>query len=275
MTDQLPDRGHNMPPELLPVLPPEPAESAVATAVSEIQKEAPEPPPYDLARHTAFKLRVTAFADACGKWRDLGVISTAEQSAKLTDFIGGARGLTKQIEDARKSEKGIWDAKANAVQAAYVALIETMTKAAETVKPLQADWLRREQARIDAEKAEAARVAREKADEAARLAAEAAARNDVAGEVEAERLAKEAAKEQKSAARHITAKAGSATGGGRAMALRTVRTAEIHNFNGVYLAFRDDPAVREVLQRLADAAVRAGVEFDPKVLTVKEEKVAA
>lgn len=275
MTDQLPDRGHNMPPELLPVLPPEPAEDAVTTAISKIQVLAPEPPPYDLARHTAFKLRVDAFADACGKWRDLKVIQTAEQSEKLTDFITGARGIAKQIEERRKIEKGIWDAKGAEVQKAYVGLIEVMTRAIDTVKPLQADWLKREQDRIDAAKAEAALVAKAKADEAARLAAEAAARNDVAGEVEAERLAKEAAKEAKAAVRPVSAKAGSATGGGRAMALRTVRTAEIHSFNAVYMHFREDPEVRDLLQRLANAAIRSGVEFDPKILTVKSEQVAA
>lgn len=273
--NDIPDRGHNMPPELLPVLPPEPTEEQVKAELAGRDQGGLAELPYDPVRHAAFKARVDAFAEACGKWRDLKVIQTAEQSEKLTDFISGARGIAKQIEERRKAEKGIWDAKGAEVQKAYVGLIDVMTRAIDTVKPLQADWLKREQDRIDAEKAEAARIAKEKADEATRLATEAAARNDVAGEVEAERLAKEAAKEEKSAARVTTAKASSATGGGRAMALRTVRTAEIHSFNGVYLAFRDDPAVREVLQRLADAAVRAGVEFDPKILTVKEEKVAA
>ncbi|MCA0424024.1 MAG: hypothetical protein LCH61_12000 [Proteobacteria bacterium] len=273
MTDQLPDRGHNMPPELLPVLPPEPAAEAVSTAVESLKPRVL--PPYDLTIHTAFKLRVDAFADACGKWRDLKVIQTAEQAEKLTDFISGARGIAKQIEENRKAEKGIWDAKGAEVQKAYVGLMDVMTRAIETVKPLQADWLKREQDRIDAEKAEAARIASEKAEEAARLAAEAAARNDVAGEVEAERLAKDAAKEVKAAARPTSAKAGSASGGGRAMALRTVRTAEIHSFNAVYMHFREDPDVRALLQSKANAAIRSGVEFDSKILTVKTERVAA
>lgn len=266
--------GGNFPPEALPALPPEPTGDQVDAALSQIEP-ANEPPPYDVAKHTAFALRVSAFAEACGKWRDLKTIQTAEQSGKLTDFITGARGIAKQIEDARKTEKGVWDAKGKAVQDAYVGLIDIMTRAVETVKPLQADWLMRENARIEAERAETRRIAAEKEEAAAKAAAEAAARNDVAGEVEAERMAAEAAKAKKAAERQTTAKAGSASGAGRTMALRMVRTAEIQNLNQVYLHFRDHPDVREVLQRLANAAVRAGVEFDPKIITVKEEKVAA
>lgn len=273
--NDLPDRGHNMPPELLPVLPPEATDEQIGAQFEKPVEELVAELPYDPIKHAGFKVRVNAFAEACGKWRDLKVIQTAEQSEKLTDFISGARGIAKQIEEARKAEKGVHDAKAKVVQDAYVALIETMTRAVDTVKPMQADWLKREQARIDAEKAEAARLAKEKADEAARLAAAAAARNDVAGEVEAERMAKEAAKEENAAYRPVSAKAGSATGGGRAMSMRTIRTAEIHNFNQVYLMFRDEPEVRDLLQRLANAAVRCGVAFDPKTLTVKEEKVVA
>ena len=273
--NDLPDRSHNNPPELLPVLPPEPTEEQVKAQLGKPVEELAAELPYDPIRHAAFKARVIAFTDACGKWRDLKTIQNVEQSEKLTDFITGARGIAKQIEEARKEEKGVHDAKAKVVQDAYVLLIDMMTRAVETVKPLQADWLKREQDRIAAEKAEAARVAKEKADEAARLAAEAAARNDVAGEVEAERLAKDAAKEEKAAARPASAKAGSATGGGRAMSLRTVRTAEIHSQNGVYMHFRENAEVRDLLQRLANAAVRSGVEFDPKILTVKTEQVAA
>ena len=39
--------------------------------------------------------------------------------------------------------------------------------------------------------------------------------------------------------------------------------------------FREHPDVIDLLQRLATAAVRAGVEFDPKILTVKKDQVPA
>ena len=272
----LPGRGHNLPPEIdiLPALPPEPSQEAVVLEMS-AAAGSNEPPPFDLAAVTAFKMRVTAFADACGKWRDLGQIQNAEQSAKLTDFVSGARGIAKQIEDKRKSDKKVWDDKAKAVQAAYAPLIDIMDRALDSVKPMQADWLKRENERIAREKAEQERIARDKAAEAERMAAAAAARNDVIGEAEAEAARKEADKALRDAARQVSAKAGSATGGGRAMSLRKVKTAEIHSINGVYMHFREHPAVTELLQRLANEAVRQGVEFDPRILTVKIEEFAA
>lgn len=272
---ELPPRNHNAPPELLPVFPPEPTAEAVAEAIAPAEGGGSAPLPYDAELHAKLRIQSLAFADACGKWRDLKTIVTAEQADKLTDFISGARGLAKKVEEARKAEKKVWDDKGAAVHKAFVALTDILTRAADSVKPLQADWLKREQDRINAEQAEKRRLAAEAAAEADRLAAQAAARNDVVGEAEAEKAAKEAAKLQKVADRDVRAKAGSATGGGRAMSLRTVKTANIVSQNGVYMHFREHPRVREVLQALANEAVRAGVEFPENILTVKTDKVAA
>lgn len=271
LNDHLPDRGHNLPPdiELLPTLPPEPSAEAVAEAIAQGPEQS-EPPPYDANAVAAFKLRVTAFADASGKWRDIKTITTADQSARLTDFIDGARGVAKAIEAKRKDDKKGWDDKAAAVHAAYVGLLDIMNRVVETVRPLQADWLRRENERIAAEKAEKARIAAEQRAEAERLAAAAAARNDVAGEAEAAKMLKQAEKAAKSATRPTKASAGSASGAGRTMSLRTVKVAVIHNQNAVYMHFREHSDVVEVLQRLATQAVRSGIEFEERVLTVKE-----
>ena len=251
-------RNHNLPPDIaeLPSLPPEPTEEAVQAAVAALAPTE-EPKPYDVAAHTAFAVKVSAFTAACGLWKDLKTISTQLQSEKLTDFISGARTIWGTIEAKRKEEKGFWDAKGKVVHADYTLLLDKLTRAVEDLKPLQADWLTRENARIAAEKAEAARIAKEKADEAARLLAQAEARNDVSGAVEAERLLAEAAKETKAAAKPGRAKAGSATGGGRAMSMRTVRSAEITNFNAVYMHFRTDPRVQALLQQLANEAFAA------------------
>ena len=272
---ELPPRSHNEPPELLPVFPPEPTAEAVAESIAPAEGGGSEPLPYDAERHAKLRLQALAFADACGKWRDLKTITTAEQAEKLTDFVAGARGLTKKVEETRKAEKKVWDDKGAAVQKAFVALTDILTRATESVKPLQADWLKREQDRINAEQAEKRRLAEEAAAEAARLAAQAATRNDVVGEAEAEKAAKEAAKLQKAAGRDVRAKAGSATGGGRTMSLRTVKTAQIVSQNAIYMHFREHPRVQEVLQALANEAVRAGVEFPENILTVKTEQVAA
>lgn len=274
--DTLPDRGHNQPPELitLPSLPPEPTEEALEAAIASIAPT-DEPLPYNAVELAKLAATVAAFTDACGKWKDLKTISTVEQSGKLTDFITGARGVWTKIETKRKEEKGVHDARAKIVQDAFTLLLDKVKKATDDLKPMQAAWLVAENARIAKEKADALAAAEEKRLEAERLAAAAASRNDVSGEVEAARMLEDAKKETKQAARTETAKSGSATGGGRAMSLRTVKTAEIHSRNAVYMHFRDHPDVVELLQRLATQAVQAGFEFEEKILTVKTVQVAA
>jgi hypothetical protein len=125
------------------------------------------------------------------------------------------------------------------------------------VKPLQASWLRREQARIDAEKAEKRRAAEALQVAAEEAAALAAANNSVTGEMEAERLQKEAAAMEQAANREVRANVQSASGGGRTMALRKITKARIKDINNAYRHYRDRPEVAEVLTRLADAEIRA------------------
>lgn len=95
--------------------------------------------------------------------------------------------------------------------------------------------------------------------EAQRLAAEAAASNDIMGQVEAEALAKQAAQETLAAER-MTAKAGksqSASGGGRTIALVTTRTAQIDNIRLAFMAVQDHPYVVEAIQRALNERIRA------------------
>lgn len=256
MNDEAPAQiGHNNPPE--PTLPPEVSVEAAKAAAGAMDEAQDINLPYDLTTLAAFSLRVDAFVAACTAWRNLQTIQNAEQSGRLVDFVDGARGIYKQIDERRKSEKIVWDDKSDAVQAAYSPLLAKMKLASDSVKPLQTDWNNREQARINAEKAEAARLAKEKADEAVRLAALAAETNDVAAEAEAARLAKEAAKEAKSASRPTKASATSATGSGRTMSNRTTRTAVIKNQNQVYMHFRDHSGLQAYLLQLCNQAVRS------------------
>lgn len=265
------DRGHNRPPELLPSLPPEDVVDAEGIEAARIAHEGVTT--YDAEAMARLTVQVGTFANACGAWKDLGLISSAAQSERLTDFITGARKLFKIVDEHRKSEKKRWDDAAQEVQDAFAPLLKMLERCAGDLKPMQEDWLKRESKRIADEKAEQARAAREAAEAAAKAAAEAEARNDVAGAVMAEQAAKDAEKALKAAERTTTAKAGSATGAGRTMALRTVRMAQINNQNTVYMHFRDRPEVQDVLQRLANAAVRSG-ESVPGCETI-EQQVAA
>lgn len=256
MNDAIPERGHNNPPELLPVLPlaidDEVAKQNVAgSAATE------EDLPYDPVIHESLRLNVTAFCDAAGAWADLKQINSTAQSERLTDFVAGARGLFKKADEARKKAKSIHDARGAAVQKAFTPLLDKLERIAGMMKAMQTDWLQREDARIKAEQRKAQEEADQKRREAEAAAAQAAARNDVSGQVDAEAALKEADDAAKAAARETKAQAGSATGGGRTMALRNQAYARITNPRAVFMHFESHPEVVDVLQRLADRAVRA------------------
>lgn len=272
MNDATPDRGHNNPPELLPVLPP-PISDEVARQNLAEQPETDEPPVFDPVIHEALRLNVAAFCDAAGAWLDLKIITTTEQSERLTDFVAGARGLFKKVDTARDAAKRPYDEKADKVQKAFKPLMDKLEKIAKSMKDMQADWLRREEARIAAEKRALQEEADRKRREAEAAAAQAAARNDISGQVDAEAALKEAEDQAAAASRTEKARAGSATGGGRTMALRTQAYAEVENWRAVFMHFENRQEVKDVLQRLADAAIRGG-ETVPGAKR-QERKVAA
>ena len=293
MNDQsgLPPRSHNLPDDemMLPVLPGEATPEQIARAQE--AAKAPEKieglQPYDPAKHAELQAHVQVFCDAAGKWLDIKTVQNTEQAERLTDFITGARALHKRVEDSRKAEKKPWDDLGKKVQDAYKPMTGPPDKQGKNAGALvligmrmdqmQKDWLRREDARIAAEKREAEAKARAAREAAEKAAAEAAARNDISGQVEAEEALKAAQKQEKAASKPVKAQAGSATGAGRTMALRTVRTAEIVNRKAALLYWMNDPALIAELQRIANAAVRSGeITEDQAILAgikIKTEKV--
>lgn len=262
MQDELPDRHHNQPPEdmALPVLPGDATPEQIARAQE--GASAPEPvkgiTAYDKDTHAALEAHVQVFCDAAGKWLDIKTVSNAEQSERLTDFVTGARDLYKMVEDSRKAAKKPWDDLGAQVQKAYAPLSSKVKIIAEKMKAMQADWLKRENARIAEERREAEAKARAEREAAEKAAREAAERNDISGQVEAEEALKKAEKAQKQAAKPAKARTGSATGGGRAMSLRKQKFARVINKRACFAFFQNHPDVEEVLTRLATAAVRSG-----------------
>lgn len=231
------------------------------------------PPPYDAIAHAASVSKAQEVADAAASWMALGEIETEEQSQMLTDFVAATRKIEKAIDAERAEAKKPHDLAGKAVQKAYETPLSILDKCLAKAKLLQSGWLIKEQKRIAAEKARLAEEAAQKRAEAEAEAQRAALNNDIAGQVAAEEAEKEAAALEKAANRKETAKAGSYTGGGRTMALRTVKTAVIVSRRQVLMHYQDHPDVVDVLQRLANAAVRAG-ETVPGV-EVDEKQVAA
>lgn len=215
------------------------------------------PPPYDPDTHAALQKKVDAFNDAGKAWLDLKEIASEGQSEKLTDFVSGARKLWKEVDTARSDAKRPHDDAGAAVQNAYKPLLDLLTRLADKVKPLQTAWLAKLAREEEERKAALRREEEAKRKAAEEAAAVAAATNDTAAEVEAERLAKEAADAAKAAAKTTTVKAGSATGAGRSMSLRTIREVEIVEPLQVFMRFRAHPEMLELLKRLAEREVRA------------------
>lgn len=232
------------------------------------------PPPYDPDKLEAARVAVTDFNGAAKEWLDLKSLETAGQSQRLTDFVAGARKLAKKIDATRDDQKRPHDERAKAVQSAFKPLLDAVSAMIDRVKPLQEDWLKRVRDEEEKRRAEERQRA-----EAERLAAEearkaAAATNDVAGQVEAERWAKEAAAVEAVASKEVRVSAGSATGSGRTMALRKTYEVEITNPLSVFMRYRSHPDVIETLRRLVSADVRSagydGSPIDGAKITVRE-----
>ena len=216
------------------------------------------PPPYDPDVLQQHKAKATEFLVAAGEWADIKVITTEEMAERLNDFMAGARKVYSDMESARKKQKEPHIAAGKAVDVAFGTTLDALEKAMKALKEnLLTPYLVEKDRREKAEQEERRRAAAAAAEEAERLRREAEARNDFSGIAESEEAAKAAAKDEKAAAKPVSAKVGSATGGTRSTGLREQKTVVVTNLNALFMALRDRPEVEELLVRLANAHVRA------------------
>ncbi len=197
-------------------------------------------------------------ADAAGAWLDLGEIEDEAQAEKLTDFVSGATKIEKGIEEARKAAKEPHATAAKAVDEVYRRPAEIVARCKAKAKELLTGYLQRKKAAEEAERRRLAAEAQDAFENAAKLAAEATARNDIVGEIEAKEAREKAEALQAAADRTENAKVASYTGAGRTVALRTVRKAEIINARALFAFLQGHPEMIAAMQTLADRAVRAG-----------------
>lgn len=216
------------------------------------------PPPYNVETFQKFSDSLGRFNEAAKVWLELPEVDTQERAEKLNDFLAGAKKLKGQIDKARKADKRPHMDAGSAVDAAYNGLAATLTKVDVAVRPKLDAFMEVERKKALAVKAEEERIAREAREEAERKAKAAAeAQNDIRAQQEAEDAAQAAEKAQKAAEKEVKTQVGSATGGGRTASFRTTRRAEIVEITQVFLHYRDRPEVHELLQRLANADIRA------------------
>ena len=237
------------------------------------------PPPYDTEKHAELAGRVDKFMSACDEVRAAGDVESEEHAQGLSDLIDGLRGLKKKVEAQKKADKEPHDAAGKVVVAAFSPLEERLDRATKAMLAVMQVWMDKKKAEAEAEKARKAAEAAAARKAAEDAAAKAAASGSIDAEIEAERLAKEAAKATKQAAKDVKVSVGSATGAGRTISTRTVRSAEITNIRALFLRYVDHPRVLEVLQSLANADVRGGEITEANAalfgVSVKEAQVAA
>jgi hypothetical protein len=229
----------------------------------------------------AIKAHVDDLMVEARNWADGAAIENQDQADTVARLIDDFRGAAKAADDARKEEAKPFDDGKAAVQAKYAELIaETkaqtgaIPRALAALKATLTPWLQK----LERERQEAERAAREEAGAKAREAAEAMRASNPANldEREAAEALVDAAKSAEAAANAIGRDRAQARGDGRAIGLRRVyrpvladrKAALVH-----YASTRPDDLV-SFLCRLAEEDVRAGKRQIPGFDVVEEAKVA-
>lgn len=218
--------------------------------------------PYDLTTFQPLELRAREIADAGADWIKLDRIETEEQAQKGNDFLAQVKKIEKDADAERKKQKQPHMDAGKAVDDAFKALLDPLSKISGLVKPKLLAFAKVKAEEEQREKARKAEEARKASEEAERLKAQAEQRGDVFGQAEAEKAAKDAAAMQKAAAKPVQTQIKSATGGGRTMAVREVKRASVAKINIAFGHFRDheNPAYREAIEglliRMAEAELR-------------------
>lgn len=218
------------------------------------------PPPYDQATLDELANDCAAFIDASNAWLKTEVDSD-EKAEKLSDQIDGLRKLYKRTNAARADAKKPHDDAGEEVQAAFKPILDRLTIATGKLKPKLAAFALAKQKAEEARKAAAAEEARKAKAEADRLAAEAAASDDIESVIEANEAAERAADLEKAANTKADTGIRSASGAGRTMSLRKRKACAIANINLAFRTMRDEPKVAELLIQLANARANAA-DFD-------------
>lgn len=240
--------------------------------------------PIHLSNSTPFDLIAEHIEDLLTEahnWADGQAVEKQEQADAVSRLIEELRTAAKDADAERVRENKPFDDGKATVQAKYAPLIADpktknpgkVWKAIDALKATLQPFL----AKLDAEKREAERIAREAAEAKAREAQEAmraAATSDLAAREEAEAKIAEAEAAAKAASAASKDKA-HAVGGSRAMGLRSVWRAAIidaHAAAGHY--WRTNPeAFNAVLQKLADDDVRGGKRSGIPGVEIIEERV--
>lgn len=189
-----------------------------------------------------------------------------ENCGHVKDMVDNALRLAKDIEENRKMVKQPHMDAAQAVDAAYTPLRDSVTNMARTVKAMVEAFVIAEKRRAEAEAAEA----RRKAEEAAKAAEEVDPfLQDTKALAEAQATAA-IAETRALASNQVT----SAGGISKASSLRKVRSAVVTDAKALVLHYAEHPDVLGAALKVANAIVRAAKGGPVKIpgIEVKEEE---
>lgn len=205
----------------------------------------------------AFTKTASGVSDAAAAWAR-AEITNDTKAGELKDFIDQTRALQKRVEERRKEDKEPHLKAGREVDAAYKDITAILERAMTIAKkPLQTYMLEKQREADEAQR-KAAAEAREREEEARRAQQIAERNQSAAAQIEAERAAEAAKAAQKQANTPAKAKVASATGAGtKSTGLRTRRRAQIDNIRHAFMHYQTAPEVVDVIQRLADADIRA------------------
>lgn len=235
------------------------------------------PPAFDQSALDEAVKSFDDFMSASKVWLDLPKIETDDHASKATDMITGLRKLFKEIDDTRKAQKKPHDDAGKKVQAAFTPYLEKVKAAGDKLKPKLAEFLDAKEKRLEEERRKAEAVAQEEARLAAAALAKAEAENDISAQVDAEQAIKASEKAVKKAGKPVRASTGSATGAGRTISLRKVKTVEVTNIRMLFMHYQNHPDVHDLLRRLATEDVRSSEVDSSKIpgIAVTEKAAAA
>jgi uncharacterized protein with von Willebrand factor type A (vWA) domain len=237
------------------------------------------PPPYDPDVLEALKAEVNQAALTAGAWLDARVIESDEDAQRANDYVRALGALHDKADAARKAAKKPHDEAAKVIQAAFGKILDPLTLAQGAVKSMLSKFAQAKAAHLEQERQAAIAAAEAEVERGRAALAAAEGRNDVIG-MATEASGLEAAEK---ALAKLTGKAApkvkiaSATGGGRTMGTKTVRRASLENVNLAFMHYRDHPEVKECLERIANADLRAakGQPVNLPGFTVTEERIVA
>jgi hypothetical protein len=229
------------------------------------------PEPLDTAaaaeKRVADPIKVADLIKTADEWAEKYPAPTQVESVAAADrVLGAANEFLNQLDAhwneldaARIAEKRPHDIAAAAVQAKYKPQLDKIDLCRRAVKALHNGWLKLKGARERADRERDLRAAAEEQRRADQLAEQAKAGgpgtvtnlvNSAEAAQEAERLRQRAvAIPQRPQSRGAIS--------GRARSLRTAWLAKVVEWNLLYEHYKDHPDVKDVLQELANAAVRA------------------